>query len=355
MEDIEKEFVRFTKNREEDILLNDNNPYRILRKTNRDLSAYYCSLPVFVHGRLLKPFWVKRENGRIYEGINARICVADGRVIMENENGKAEVRFDGEVELQPTYNGIVAESSENNVKVFIRADADRCVRENGSFWALMKSEYQPFFVLSGLFGRVKGRSYPLKMEAKREKDGFEITIAGGTDTEKLLFEMNLHVPKLIFDTTVESKNPAKNNVFGSVAFLGRTEEYGEQWLYSRIDGMRMSDLSGYRVESAKLYLPRFENSVGGKLEAYKLGSVWCSFGTSWDTKAEFTEKMNEAESRGRYEEIDISDIVRDMLRVKEARNPGFVIKSRKSSGCMAVATGDSYYRPQILKIQLKNI
>ena len=107
---------------------------------------------------------------------------------------------------------------------------------------MMKSEYQPFFVLSGLFGRVKGRSYPLKMEAKREKDGFEITIAGGTDTEKLLFEMNLHVPKLIFDTTVESKNPAKNNVFGSVAFLGRTEEYGEQWLYSRIDGMRIQRL-----------------------------------------------------------------------------------------------------------------
>ena len=355
MEDIEKEFVQFTKNREKDILLNDNNPYRILRKTNRDLSAYYCSLPVFVHGHLLKPLWVKRENGCIYEGINARICVADGKAVMENENGKAEVRFGGEVELQPTYNGIVAESSENNVKVFIRADADRCVRENGSFWALMKSEYQPFFVLSGLFGRVKGRLCPLKIETKQEKNEFEITIAGGADTEKLLFEMNLHVPKLIFDTTVESKNPTKNNVFGSVAFLGRTEEYGAQWLYLRIDGMRMSDLSGYRVENAKLYLPRLDNGVSGKLEAYKLGSVWCSFGTSWDTKVAFSEKMKGVKSWGSYEEIEISDIVRDMLRVKEARNPGFVIKSREDSNCIAVATGDSYYRPQILEIQLKNI
>ena len=354
MEDIKKEFVRFTKNREEDILMNDNNPYRILRKTNRDLSVYYCSLPIFIHGHLLNPLWVKSGDCYIYEGINARICVAGERVIMENENGKAEVSFDGEVELQPTYNGIVAESSENNVKVFIRADADRCVRENGSFWALMKSEYQPFFVLSGLFGRVKGGLCPLKMKAKREKDEFEVTIEGGTDTEKLLFEMNLHVPKLIFDTTVESKNPAKNNVFGSVAFLGRTEEYGEQWLYSRIDSMRMSDLSGYRVESAKLYLPRLDNGVSGKLEAYKLGSVWCSFGISWDTKVAFSEKMKGVKSWGSYEEIEISDIVRDMLRVKEARNPGFVIKSREGSNCIAVATGDSYYRPQILKIQLKN-
>ena len=354
MEDIKKEFVRFTKNREEDILMNDNNPYRILRKTNRDLSVYYCSLPIFIHGHLLNPLWVKSGDCYIYEGINARICVAGERVIMENENGKAEVSFDGEVELQPTYNGIVAESSENNVKVFIRADADRCVRENGSFWALMKSEYQPFFVLSGLFGRVKGGLCPLKMKAKREKDEFEVTIEGGTDTEKLLFEMNLHVPKLIFDTTVESKSPTKNNVFGSVAFLGRTEEYGEQWLYSRIDSMRMSDLSGYRVESAKLYLPRLDNGVSGKLEAYKLGSVWCSFGISWDTKVAFSEKMKGVKSWGSYEEIEISDIVRDMLRVQEARNPGFVIKSREGSNCIAVATGDSYYRPQILKIQLKN-
>lgn len=354
MEDIEKEFVRFTKNREEYILVNDTNPYRILRRTNRNLSAYYCSLPVFVHGHLLKPLWVKRGNSCVYEGINARICVTDERAIMENENGKAEVRFYGEVELQPTYNGIVAESSGNNVKIFIKADTNHCVRENGSFWALMKSEYQPFFVLSGLFGRVKGGLCPLKIEAKQEKDGFEITIEGGVNTDKLLFEMNLHVPKLIFDTTVESKNPTKNNVFGSVAFLGQTEEYGEQWLYSRIDSMRMSDLSEYRVESAKLYLPRLDKG-GGKLEAYKLGSAWCSFGTSWDTKAEFSEKIKEVERQGQYEEIDISDIVRDMLRVKEARNPGFVVKSREGNSCMTVATGDSYYRPQILKIQLKNI
>ena len=68
----------------------------------------------------------------------------------------------------------------------------------------------------------------------------------------------------------------------------------------------------------------------------------------------FSEKMKGVKSWGSYEEIEISDIVRDMLRVKEARNPGFVIKSREGSNCIAVATGDSYYRPQILKIQLKN-
>ena len=67
MEDIKKEFVRFTKNREEDILMNDNNPYRILRKTNRDLSVYYCSLPIFIHGHLLNPLLVKSGDCYIYE------------------------------------------------------------------------------------------------------------------------------------------------------------------------------------------------------------------------------------------------------------------------------------------------
>ena len=39
--------------------------------------------------------------------------------------------------------------------------------------------------------------------------------------------------KLFLDTTVESKNIDVNNAFGSIAFIGNTDIFGEQWLYSR--------------------------------------------------------------------------------------------------------------------------
>ena len=60
--------------------------------------------------------------------------------------------------------------------------------------------------------------------------------------EHLAWEANFYESKLIQDTTVESKSPKANNVFGDVAFLGSTRDFGTQYLYLRFDYDKLSDI-----------------------------------------------------------------------------------------------------------------
>ena len=115
------------------------------------------------------------------------------------------------------------------------------------------------------------------------------------------------MPKLILDTTVESKNPDKNNAFGAVAFLGNSQEYGEQWLYSRFNVMQFTDLNYYIVESANLYARRFSNTKVD-VKAYKMSMPWCSFGSTWNTKTNYAELLSQARILNNYKVIDLTSI-----------------------------------------------
>ena len=131
-----------------------------------------------------------------------------------------------------------------------------------------------------------------------------------------------------------------------------TEEYGEQWLYSRFDTTLFADLNFYRVKEATLYLPKWGGEC--RLDGYKMDAPWCSFASTWNTKAAFSRLLYTARRSRRYERMDVSEILRDILRLHEPRNSGFVIKSGQEKGVSAVSTGDNYDKPQILEIKLKN-
>ena len=85
-----------------------------------------------------------------------------------------------------------------------------------------------------------------------------------------------------------------------------------------------------------------------------MDAPWCSFASTWNTKTAFSRLLYTARRSRRYERMDVSEILRDILRLHEPRNSGFVIKSGQEKGVSAVSTGDNYDKPQILEIKLKN-
>lgn len=50
----------------------------------------------------------------------------------------------------------------------------------------------------------------------------------------------------------------------------------------------------------------------------------------------------------------MSDVIQDILRLNEPRNPGIVITGDDTNEYIVVPTGDNYLLPQILEIKLKN-
>ena len=331
----------------------NTNPYRVLVKEEDGITAYYCSVPVYSkEGKLLLPKWRKEDGRYRFQGINAEIAATEEKVILQNDYGSAEIAFADDVSIEPTFNGIAVVCGKSKTKFSLETSSERTVRESAGCFALMREEFTPFLSVNGIIGKTGGGVCPLRVNGvKRGEKAFEMTVESAAATE-ILFEVDLHAPKLVLDTTVASKLPDENNAFGGAAFLGNTEEYGEQWLYSRFDTTLFADLNFYRVKEATLYLPKWGGEC--RLDGYKMDAPWCSFASTWNTKAAFSRLLYTARRSRRYERMDVSEILRDILRLHEPRNSGFVIKSGQEKGVSAVSTGDNYDKPQILEIKLKN-
>ena len=328
----------------------NTNPYRILIREKDGITAYYCSLPLFdEENKLVLPQWDSRGSKRFFRGINA-VVEADGvSVWMKNKCGKAVIEFFSDVELLPTLNGI-AVFAQNSVSFALSVETLHPIWENGRFFNLMQEGFVPFLTADGLYQKTAGHVRPLHFTFT-SPDGLRFCFEAGCGAEELVFEINLHAKKLVLDTTIESKNPELNNAFGGIAFLGSTDEYGEQILYSRFDNGLFHDLRSYVVKEAQLYLPHFGGE--GRLNLHRMTLPWCSFGSSWTTKVPYAEFLHKGKICRQFIKMEVTEVIRDIFRVKDPGNYGFILKGLDSE-FSAISTGDNYYRPQILEIKLKN-
>lgn len=179
-------------------------------------------------------------------------------------------------------------------------------------------------------------------------------ICGYSSEKKLgkyfVFEINMYERKMIQDTTVESAYPNENNAFGSTAFLGTTSEFGEQWLYSRIDYMCVNDIAGCRIKSAIAYIPKLGKNAFD-IEAYKVSERFCSFGSTWDNKKSESNYVSCSNATDKYVIVDITNaLIHEKSKQLIATN-GLIFKSKKKNlGFSAISTGDSCFMPQIIEI-----
>lgn len=353
----------------------NSNRYRLVAiEPNGTKTAYYFTSPIY-NSRTRKAVDMKfhSKDGVAYaSGSNANITVGSN-IRMENSEGSCVISLPEHIShiseteivcankhLYPTTNGIAIRSlcSEGNGCTFSIEISKPFleVRANDKCFALMGERFRPFVAFSciGTADTNGNIISPAKISYQKITDRkYTLSVVPCTSLGKsVLIEANLYEPKLFQDTTVESKNAKVNNAFGSIGFIGTTKEFGEQWLYSRPDFTKMSELNDKKILRAVLHLPRL-NTGTVELTASKVAERFCSFGSTWDNKIAEAFAFNESQITDRYIDLNLMPVLTDK-QGRLQRGEGFILKEKKkNSGFSVIATGDNYFFPQILEVNYR--
>jgi hypothetical protein len=354
----------------------NSNRYRLVTKeSDGSKTAYYFSTPIYNYkSRKLIDVKFHSTGDAVYAiGSNANITI-NKNIFMENAEGSCaiglnqkarfvscnEVYCDGNTIL-PTTNGVALKcntKSKGEASFIIEISQPFLnVRSNDKYFALMKEQFRPMVVFSciGALDETGNVIAPAKIEYQKLSDKkYQIIVTATSPLARyVLFESNLYENKLLQDTTVESGNPTTNNAFGSMAFIGNTSLYGEQWLYSKLDYARISEIMDKQIQKAILYMPKL-NQSRVEFVAHKVSARFCSFGSNWNNKISGQASISDSSSRNGYQSLDLTPLLLNAYTGTIVKSDGFILKPKiKGSGFSAVATGDSYYAPQILEINFK--
>lgn len=376
MESVLKEIINFRHDDYISIDRNNNNRYRvILNETDGSKTAYYFSTPIYnsISRKILEQRFHSHNNAFYVIGSDATITISDS-IKMENTEGCCNIKLNGvptkisDNELRcsndsifVTTNGFAYKAhTSNNGKHYLELEVSRPfmpIRENKQCFSVMAQEFRPFVVVScmGSLDSTGNVIAPGSIKYEKITDtkyALEIS-AGKALSRYILFECNLYEPKMFQDTTVESINPYVNNVFGSTAFIGNTESFGEQWLYSRVDPTKLMDLSDKYINKVLLHIPQFSKSIL-TLNAHNTASRFCSFGSNWDNKVKSGDIVVSSIENNRYQTTDITTFITDSKKHMLVASEGLILKPNISNkGFVALATGDSCFSPQILEVNYK--
>lgn len=379
MNSVLSEIVRLRKGEPFMIDYENSNRYRLIGVENNGTRTAYCfGVPVY-NSQTRKMVDLRfrqdpqRSNVFYTDGSSARITLAQD-ILLEGSETTCRVSLTdgifhpegrglkcGPFEIFPTTNGVLckAECSWGQTREFTLTvgRAFMNVRANDRYFALMSEEYRPFVTVSCLGAADNGGRIlsPASIGYRKDNDQkYTLQISPQSPAGKyVLYEINLHEPKLFQDTTVESKNPQVNNAFGGTAFLGNTAFYGEQWLYLRPDFSRIPEMLDKRIVRAILHFPKFDAN-GVSLSAFRVAGRFCSFGSNWDNKIAMAESIADSTAVAGYQSIDVTRLVTDAKTKYLTRSEGLILKTRaKGSGFTAIATGDSYYAPPVFEINFR--
>lgn len=361
--------IRMIRSCEElDINLQNSNRYcLIINEKSGEKSAYCFNTPIYelMNKRLIKPKFEKFSEGYIHHGTNSYIKLIKNQIYMSSVHGNATIILDnrdfvlnkdGELigdnlKVIPVINGIKINAS-NNSKIKFKLIKDNFAyekRTNRKYFAFMIDKAKPLLSISGLysFNQNPNEVKPVYIDFD-ESDNEYIFYISSDGSNELNFEINMYEEKLIYDTTVESEHPDENNAYGSVAFIGRTKNFGDQWLYARPDFEKISELCHHQILNVNLYIPQYNNEDGGML-IYIPERRFCSFGSTWNNKIPIYEKVGKTNRIGKYQVADITKAAVDNESNKLLNKTGIVLRSE--SKVYAIATADNYCTPQIMEIK----
>ena len=347
----------------------------ILKENNGSKTAYYFSAPIYNrHSKKLVDFKFHNAKDSIYyEGSNATVNFSD-IVTISNDECTIEMMFDGllrrisdfEVEYStfsafPTTNGIaiMAKVTKNSGFAFrLRIINSKFTeRANDRYFSFMKEKFKPLASVSCIgatdaSGNVISPAELSKKLLSANEYSFSINPSDGFG-DYVFFEINLYEPKLIQDTTVESKHPNLNNAFGGAAFIGKTASLGEQWLYTKIEYSKLSSIADKRINKIVLHCPKY-SKTSIPITLHKVASRFCSFGSNWQNKIRQAEFVCLSLSSELYYSADITKMsVNEKTRKLETNN-GVILRAHANSEDFSViSTADNYYHPQILEINYR--
>lgn len=337
----------------------------------------YCfSTPVFEHekGKLVPENFVYGKDCYEFHGSNGFIRIYQDVIHFIRESDKIEVAFaeaqafrlanhgkllkSKDLLIYPTLNGILIKESiigKHRSILNICSRTKKAPKNNSKYFALMKGKFEPLFTVNAMYAENRYGSvfYHAAVAVKKiSEEVYRLELNANENAERIVYEMNLYEPKLFQDTTVESRRPNENNVYGGIAFLGNSPDCGTQLLYSRIDTSKLWDTKHSLFERVRLFVPYYM-TTGKPLQLYAPLKRFCSFGSNWANRIQSSDLHIQGEWRHGFLVFDLSAYL-----LKKAGNlqelDGFVIQpNRNEDSFSVIATADNYFTPQILELTLK--
>lgn len=348
----------------------NSNRYRVMVKESLGHTAYCFSTPIYNVDtrRLVRTNFERVKNGYFFKGSNGCISICQNRCVFETKEGRViitlsqapDVGRDGsrsECTVVPTLNGIRFSVNGNQWNLQLKSEIrQESIRFHKTCFSVMREEFKPFLSVAALYASDgKGNFSPVEMKYQDKEDQtYDISFTHGLNNGRFLFEVNLYEPKLFQDTTVESLHPDSNNAYGAIGFIGKTKQFGEQWLYLRPDFSKIPDLTTERIEKVFLHIPVLSESCEN-LEVLVPEKRFCSFGSTWNNRINASPPIATSNNQGRYLTIDVTAMFTSRVDRTLAYNEGLILKKPKGkNNFIAISTGDCYSAPQILEIKFKN-
>lgn len=350
----------------------NSNRYRVMVKEPLGHTAYCFSTPIYnVDTRKLIRFdFDKTKSGYLFKGSNSTISICQNRCVFGNREGRIIVSLkdtpmiqgvkdnsQSAVTVVPTLNGLRFIVKGKSLKFLLQSETKQeSIRFNPNCFSIMREKFTPFLSVATLYSiDGKGMVSPVDMKYQEKRyHTYELEITQETNNGAVLFEINLYEPKLFQDTTVESLHPNKNNAYGAIGFIGKTKQFGEQWLYSRPDFSKIPDLTSDSIDKVLLHIPIL-NGCLENVDVYIPQKRFCSFGSTWNKKVSASGRVTSSNNNGRYITIDVTTMFTNRTEQTLVYNEGLILKKPKGkNNFIAISTGDCYSAPQILEIKFKN-
>ena len=357
----------------EDFLIDrrNSNRYRVMVKEPLGHTAYCFSTPIYNSStrELICPAFEKINNGYSLKGTNGTISVCQNRCVFENREGRViisleeaptikgnELQTQSNVAVAPTLNGIRFVIKGSRLNLMLKSEIKQeGIIFNSTCFSVMSDKIKPFLSVATLYAS-DGKDRFLPVEIRYQDKGsqmYEMSLSHEIENGSFLFEVNLYEAKLFQDTTVSSLRPDTNNVYGAVGFIGRTKEFGEQWLYLRPDFSKIPELTSEQIEKALLHIPVLSGSYES-VDVFVPEKRFCSFGSTWNNKVNESARILSSDNNGRYLSIDATTFFTNPNNQNLVYNEGMILKKSKGkNNFIAISTGDCYSAPQILEIKLK--
>lgn len=349
----------------------NSNRYCVMVKETIGHTAYCFSTPIYNKKtkQLVQANFEKSKNGFSVKGTNGLISINQNRCVFENHEGRCIVAIPerpeiceennptkSNVMIAPTLCGLRFTVKSNHFNLQLKSEAKQeCIRSNHLCFCIMQEKFKPVISLATLYAQdEKGVGLPVELKYKDKGNQlYDISLFHNGIGGYLIFEINLYEPKLFQDTTIESAHPNTNNAYGAVSFIGKTEQFGEQWLYSRPDFSKIPNIVSEQIEKAFLHIPILNGSPEN-VDVFIPEKRFCSFGSTWNKKINATSKVISSNNNNRYLTIDVTSIFVNQTDHTLIYNEGLILKKTKNkNNFIAISTGDCYSAPQILEIKFK--
>ena len=356
-----------------DVDTNQCNRHCILLNTKNGKEAYYFATPIYnlSSRKLINRQFMSVQNGYRLIGSSCEVIITSTQIKFLRQEHWVCVNFGGTLRwilqdnvlisdrltIIPTYNGIAIRGRVEQLWFDVTMNLPyNSVRKSRNCVCFMESQFKPIFVVSSLYSQKSNNECnPLAIKYKEENKShgtFSCVVSDHIFNQGIV-EFDFYESKLIQDTPVSGKHPKENNAFGPIAFIGKSNFYGTQWLYSRLDIGKILEVQNKLIYEIKMHIPKISQGTI-PVDLFHLTGRFCSFGSTWDNKIPKSEKHNAITVNQDYICVDLTSLYVNQGRFVESSGVVFVPGRSTDFGNQVFVTGDTYLTPPVISIRYAN-